>query len=55
MLVEPSNMAASLYRYPTQWADVAGFYSHATDQPVVYRSTYRVSAELSPSGVVLDG
>lgn len=36
MLVEPSNMAASLYRYPTQWADVAGFYSHATDQPVVY-------------------
>ncbi len=36
MLLNPSDMASSLYRYPSQWKDVAGFYSKATDQPVVY-------------------
>ncbi|WP_045421148.1 bifunctional NUDIX hydrolase/phosphatase PAP2 family protein [Vibrio jasicida] len=36
MLLNPSDMASSLYRYPSQWKDVAAFYSKATDQPVVY-------------------
>ncbi|MGR5218380.1 bifunctional NUDIX hydrolase/phosphatase PAP2 family protein [Vibrio harveyi] len=36
MLVSPSNMSASLYRYPEQWKDVDEFYTRATEQPVVY-------------------
>lgn len=36
MIANPSNMSASLYRYPAQWKEVAEFYSRATDQSVVY-------------------
>ena len=36
MLMEPNNIVASSYRYPSQWASVTSFYSRATDQSVGY-------------------